>query len=289
MKDGKNEQGTPPIQQKAPEKRFNQRGDSTSMFQLGPEPAIEGLSLPASSNKIMERIREMLDPDTWKACEPNESGVIFDNFAKNIRGCAAVTLQSRRSPEQKDTFFVVCTRKNIWLIYSTPHETLHDHYETLMNVNLKLRTILERKEDKSKKKYVSHLSAQDLRNFYATASFYRAQGPAAQKPAPAVDTLAPESQEASVSIEEIQRKIKTSALIISSQKGFSLQEFSDTIKFASTFLDEMGRTHYFIIAGEEESVYRLYINGNVAPSAGAVGFVRFRYCNDSCIMYKEGP
>ena len=292
--------------------------DSTSMFQIGSELEMEDLRLPATSNKMMEKVREIFDPGKWMPLEPNLSGIIFANFAKNIRGCAAVTLQSKRTPEQKDTFFIVTTRKNVWLVYSTPHETLHDHYEALMNVNLKLRTIIEERPpgygldpvrqvqgsvdaeghakrggETMKKRYVSHLSSSDLRNFYATASVYRVQEPAAKRPeltevAQAIDSLAPPGPEMNVNMTDTQRKIGMSSLVISSKKGFSLKEFADSIKFVATFTDEFGRPHYFIIAGEDETVYRLYINGKVAPSPGVVGFTRFKYCNDVCVMYQEG-
>jgi hypothetical protein len=301
-----------PPQEGAPQKRIE--GNSTSMFQIESGPGVEEVRLPATSNKMMAKVKEMLDPSRWEPQEPNESGVIFANFANNIRGCAAVTLQSRRTPDQKDTFFVVTTRRNVWLVYSTPHETLHDHYETLMNVNLKRRTILAEKLQEGqpgqvaenaregqpgkalKRRYISHLTSSDLRNFYATASFYKAQEPPKAKPvaiadsgtsAPFKDTISPDL-DMNVDIQDMQRKLRTSALIISSRKGFSLQEFSETVKFVATFSDEFGRMHYFIIAGENETVYRLYVNANAAPSPGVVGFTRFRYCNDACIMYEEG-
>jgi hypothetical protein len=265
------QKGTPTALSPLPEKALR-TPPKTPQFQNTPE-------------RTLGKLRDMLAPVLWKVVGPNDGEVNFGNFASNIRDCAAVTLQ-RDAGDEKDIFFIVFTERNIWLIYSTPHETLHDHYKSLMNVNLMRRTVLESVAEPGKMRYISRLSPSDLEDFCNAAASCRVKEPA--QPKPVADTLVPSGPGMDVDLDGFREKIRASSLVMNNLKEFTLGAFADSIRFVGMVTDEDSHPHYVIFAGKEENTYKLYINCFVAPAPGFIGFARFIYDEkENCILYRE--
>jgi hypothetical protein len=67
---------------------------------------------------------------------------------------------------------------------------------------------------------------------------------------------------------------------------FNIRAFAKSIRFVTTMYDSDNREHYLIVAGRNESFYRLYVNAKAEMPEGCLKTVVLRYNKEECTLYK---
>jgi hypothetical protein len=241
---------------------------------------VEGPSgaYPQTPARVLEILREKLSRcrvmvnDSGIACEMNidKTMLVYRNLSKNLRGAGLISIGDLK-------FMVGRTRSTWFLLYDNPPEELYED-SRFMSVDFKNRDVLVLENGKSM--FLSRVSRHDIdlmNGIAAVSSGRKAKAP---------DTLAPDP-EGGVSYSDLSRKLKAARDVYSEDLLFSMDEFADGIKFVTTLQDENGNTHYYIVSGEEEHAFWLYINTDPGAPEKSLFMTTFTYNNDSCIMYQE--
>jgi hypothetical protein len=233
------------------------REDPTVMFDTR-DPKIERVNLFSAQERLTP-LRERLSGCTVL---DNQAGVIFENFLKNLRGVAPLSIMGHK-------LLLVRTRSTVFLLSDTPHETLYETTPALMGVDLRRRCMLE--TGNRKHLYLINISADECAAIMRIA----ASDEAASKRG---DTMAP-GESTAVDMDDFKSKLAAS----SSDTGLDLVGFSELVKFAYVFKDENDRPYYFLVAGSDENSFRLYVNEPVHQE----GAVYFNYRSERCILIRE--
>lgn len=250
---------------------------------------IEGPSgpMPATPSRMLEALREKLSQcrvmanESGIACELNADRTImvYRNLHKNMRGAWVLNMPNCGS-EGSDLRFIVGRTRSTWvLLYDQSPESIYEN-PRFMSIDLKKRDVVVLSNGKTM--YLSRVSRReiDLLNGVAAVSGRREKG--VQK-----DTLVPAHDDVP-SYSDISAKLAACEDVHSEDLVFDIREFSDGIKFITTLQDERGNAHYYIVSGESEQAYWLYVNNDPGPPEGSLFRTTFRYKGDSCVLYREG-
>ena len=250
--------------------KFNRPEDATMSFQAY-DPGVEKVGLLSPDAKLTS-LRANLSAC---AVRYNESGVIFENFVKNIRGVGPIPMKGIK-------MFLTRTRSSLFLISDTSPESLYEITKAFMDVDFKKKCILEK--ENGKLLYLFHISSEEATKVRSIAA---QEQPATQKPR--IDTLVPQEEAIIVDLEDFKKKLKACSDIISdSTGGFNINNFADKIRFVSTFKDDNDDPYYFVISGDNENTYRLYVNREPENQEGYLATTTFIYKTDVCILCLEG-
>lgn len=266
---------------------------ATSIFSLQ-RPGIEDdiSTFPKTPEKLLKKLRVLLAGcrvvvnESGVLCEMNEDGafLVYKNLPKNLRGAWMLTID--------DVKFMVGHTRSTWvLLYDRAPESLYED-PRFMSVDLKRRDVIVLENGKSM--FLSCVTREeiDTLNAIAIQSATRKKMPASTKNIPAIvkestDTIAPDL-EGTIDYDVLRRKLKNVSEFYSTDASFHIARFAEEIKFITTLQDEEGNNHYYIIAGENEHAYWLYVNANASPPKHCISTTCFKYKNDSCVLYEEG-
>ncbi len=235
-------------------------------------------SFPQTAAKVLEILKEKLSRcrvmvnDSGVATEMNPDGtmLVYKNLSRNMRGAGLISIGERK-------FMVGRTRSTWFLLYDTPPEELYED-SRFMDMDFKKRDVLVLETGKSM--FLSRVSRQEIDVMNGIAAL------ASGKRKAKADTLAPDP-EGVVSYSELSQKLKAAHDVFSEDMLFDMNHFADGIKFVTTLQDANGNTHYYIVSGEEEHAYWLYINSNPGTPEKSLFKTTFKYNNDACVMFQE--
>jgi hypothetical protein len=221
----------------------------------------------------LSRCRIILN-ESGVLCESGPDGIstVYRNLPANLRGAWMLSVG--------DTRFMVGRTRSTWvLLYDRSPESLYED-PGFMAVDFRKRDVLVL--DNGKSMFLSRVSREEIDALNILAA--RSSG----KKTPQNDTIAPPG-DGSVSYDDVRGKLKAATVVHSSDVFFDMGRFADSIRFITTLQDADGNAHYYLVAGEAEKDYWLYINNaDAPPPKGCTSTTRFRYKDDSCILYGEG-
>jgi hypothetical protein len=172
-------------------------------------------------------------------------------------------------------FLVLHTRTKpvFFLVYDVPMESLYENRHIMSSgVDLKKRDILL--DESGKRLYLSRVWYYELNKLNELAAL------SAKKK----ESLG--SGEA-FGLDELKAKLSRSASVHVVGEGFSMQAFVDGVIFNFPQVDDHNDYRY-IVSGEEQSYYRLYVNQQMAGDPpGCTPVASFRNNGDHCLLYKE--
>jgi hypothetical protein len=243
--------------------------------------------MPATPARMLDIIRGKLSKcrvmvaESGIACELNDDKtmLVYKNLAKNLKGAWTLGIP-KSGMNGEDLKFIVGRTRSTWvLFFDQPPESLYENPK-FMSIDLKKRDVVVLETGKTM--YLARVSRQeiDLLNSIAAVANGKAQ-------APMKDTLAP-ATDAIPSYSDVSAKLGKAEDVLSEDLIFEMSQFAEGIKFITTLQDEAGHAHYYIISGDEEHAYWLYVNSDPAPPEGSLFKTTFRYKDDSCVLYREG-
>lgn len=210
------------------------------------------------------------DSEIATTMTPDKTMVVYRTLPANLRGVCMLNIGDKK-------FVVGRTRSTWFLLYESPPEEIYEDAR-FMDIDLKRRDVLVL--EKGKTMYLSRVSRQeiDMLNGIAAVS----NGRKAQQK----DTLAlaPDSV---VSYSALASKLPLATEVSSDDPFFDMEEFAREMKFVTALQDSHGNAHYYIVSGEAEQAYYLYVNSESKPPVSVLYETTFRYKNDSCVLYRE--
>ena len=237
-------------------------------------------SLPAASGKILDAVRTQLEGCRIMNRIPGNDGsgisvcanadgtaTVYATLPKNLRGVGSVTADGT-------IFLIGKTRSSWFLLYGVPPASLYEN-PAFMSINLRRCDILTLGNGKTR--YLSRVSRDEINALIGIASS------SARIPA---ETLAPQPG-MNVPIEALAAKLKKAESVQSDDLFFNMGAFAEGIRFAAVLQDASGNPYYYIISGEQERPYWLYVNTETNGPEGSMYPTRFRFNADSCIMFRE--
>ncbi len=171
----------------------------------------------------------------------NDAGIILENFVKNLRGAKTLTIGDVKP-------ILGRTRSSLFIFTEKPPESFSE-IKGLVGVDFTNNSLAETKKTQ-KRFFIILITLTDLEKIRAVAAREKS---VIEKP-----TLEPVEGEM-VNIDEFRGKLRECNVISSTVEDFDMRRFADEVKFVETFQDEKNR-YYFIIAGDAENRYRLYVN-----------------------------
>jgi hypothetical protein len=252
---------------------------STLAFGVG-KLGVEGPTgaFPPTPARLLDIVKEKLSRcrvmvnDSGIATTMNKDGtmLVYKTLQANMRGACMLNIGDKK--------FIVGRTRSTWvLVYDQPPEEIYED-SRFMDIDLKRRDVLVLENGKTM--FVSRISRADIDMLNGIAAI--ANGRKAQ----ANDTLAP-SADGSVSYACLQSKLRSAVDVCSDDPLFEMEEFAEGIKFVTTLQDQQGNAHYYIVSGEKEHAYYLYINSGAEPPDRCLFTTTFSYKKDSCILYRE--
>ncbi len=219
----------------------------------------------------LTRCRVMVN-DSGIATAMNQDGtmLLYKTLPANTRGVCMLKIGDKN--------FIVGRTRSTWvLFYDLPPEEIYEDAR-FMDIDLKKRDVLVLETGKTM--FLSRVSRSDIDMLNGIAAI--ANGRKAQPN----DTLAP-SADGVISYASLESKLRAATNVCSEDPLFEMEEFARGIKFVTTLQDQHGNSHYYIVSGEKELAYYLYINSNPDPPERSLFTTTFSYKNDSCILYRE--
>lgn len=201
----------------------------------------------------------------------NGAKVNFENFIKNLQGCKEFSIGSA-------VLTCVRTRGSLFIITNTIPDTLYELSPAIMHAELKRKTILMDKTGKAH--YLCRINSRDLAILQKVASTYKPMEE--KKPT----TLEPDTSNPSVDLDQFVKQLKVCGLVEKTEE-FSTPEFARSIKFVTTYNDDNDNTYYFIVAGENDDSYRLYVNCDPNGHLEHDAMFVLSYRRDRCKLYRE--
>jgi hypothetical protein len=303
---------------KGPDSKPRSVPDATSAFRIYEPPAEQLIAFPKTPDNQLQKFKDKLA--RWEvvssgnegiktAEEPEGSGCFYHMASGSglyvhqvpegsgryfyltlpvyLKGISQLQLDfsvlpdADRLPFQKARFYLLRTRKNLYVVYNMPAEDLYENPRIMsLNVDFKRKDIL--RDEKGQPVYLSMIEAEELDRLNNLAIHLQRTAKVAEE-----DTLEPGERYA-ISTDELKVKLKACRQVTSNDLLFDLAEFSDSIKFASRWQDDIGR-HWTITAGrgEEENDFRLYVNPKGIPQQNGSFMAQFRYNRDLCYLVRE--
>ncbi len=294
---------------------------ATSIFSMTAPALDEDLSaFPKTPERLLAVLKDKLAKcrvlvnDSGILCEADEDGLMirYKNLPNNLQGAWMLKIG--------DIQFMTGRTRTTWiLVYDRPPESLPEDPRFTGKINFMNRDIIMLESGKTM--FVSRISRDERNalNIIAAGEAARtaagatagkaAEGGAGAGPGqyPPEAAMAPAAANAplgrpgrapglslepdetgTVDYEAIQSALKSVQGFHSSDPFFELGAFADSIKFITTEQDADGRDRYYIVAGEEESIYWLYVNRAAPEPQGTALTARFTHGTERCILYKEG-
>lgn len=243
--------------------------------------------MPATPARMLDIIRGKLSKcrvmvnDSGIACELNEDKtmLVYKNLPKNLKGAWMLSIP-KSGINGEDLKFIVGRTRSTWvLFFDQPPESLYESPK-FMSIDLKKRDVVVLETGKTM--FLARVSRQEIDLLNSIAAVANGKGPT-----PVKDTLAP-APDTIPSYSDVGAKLGEAEDVFSEDLVFDMKEFAGGIKFITTLQDESGHAHYYIISGEDEHAYWLYVNSDPAPPEGSLFKTTFRYKDDSCVLYREG-
>ncbi len=234
---------------------------------------------PATPGKALDTLRERLSRCRVMASEsgiatgPNidDTFTVYSTLSKRVRGAWPLKIDDAR--------FIIGRTKSTWfLLYDRPPESFYEDAR-FMNIDLKKRDVLTL--DNGKTMFLSRVSRTEIDMLNTMANLR----PHEKKPQH-FDTLVPR-QDGSLSYSAIKWRLRAATSVRSEDLVFDMRKFADGIKFITTMEDDSGGVHYYIVSGEEERSYWLYVNSSAPAPEGALYKTTFTFHNDKCVLYRE--
>jgi len=235
-------------------------------------------AFPPTPARLLDAVKEKLSKcrvmrnDSGIATMMNDEGTmrVYKTLQTNLRGAGVLDIAGRK--------FIVGRTRSTWvLIYDQPHEEIYEDAR-FMDVDLKRCDTLVL--DNGKTMFVSRISKSDIDMLNSIASL------AAGRKAQQNETLVPPA-DGTVSYAALTSKLRAATDICSDDPLFEMDEFAAGIKFVTTLQDQHGNTHYYIVSGDKEQAYYLYINSDSEPPGNYLFTTTFSYKKDSCMLYRE--
>ncbi|MCI0503342.1 hypothetical protein L0Y65_01370 [Candidatus Micrarchaeota archaeon] len=250
---------------------------------------VEGPSgpMPATPARILEALREKIAKcrvmvnESGIASEMNPDGTmsVYRNLHKNLKGAWVLNIQNS-GKDGGDLRFIVGRTRSTWvLLYDQSPESIYENPK-FMSIDLKKRDVVVLENGKTM--YLSRISRHELDALNGVAAVCCGKKPALKK-----DTLAPGHEDVP-SYSDLAAKLRASGEVHSEDLLFDMKEFADGIRFITALQDASGNAHYYIVSGEEEHAFWLYVNADGGAPEGAIFKTTFRYMDDSCVLYREG-
>lgn len=242
------------------------------------EDRIDGF--PQTSERLQESLRKHLAACEVRVngasmnCAPDESGImryVSLPLEDTIRGAWKLTVSDME-------FFLGRTDTSWFVLYAFPAESIYDRDPRFMSINFKNKDKLVL--PKGKTLYLSRVTCGEVDALRALAAL------SAGKMAVKADTLAPGPQ-GHFTYEDVRAKLAKASDLHSTDLFFDMREFIQGIRFITVEEDRQGNVHYYIMSGEDETGYRLYVNPVDLSMPGHGNSTRFRYRQDVCILYRE--
>jgi hypothetical protein len=242
-----------------------------------PDPTVEGLYVPPAADTDKERLTIANLRASLQSCNVTLDRVKFslEKFIQDLRGVFAIKIRGQpfviymtENPEKGE--------KRFYVRYPKTHETMHDLIPGLMDtVDLKNNFHLQTPDGKTQ--FYSWVTKKHYMNLLSIAD----------KP-PAVKT-----DEETIAItesrfdsrDELKRKLAKLRDVPSDYLFFDFAEFVQSISFVSPMRTDS--PHYYIETGDGDSSFLLFVNSAEVPSERRAVITKFKYNNDSCVLYLE--
>lgn len=242
-----------------------------------PDPTVEGLFVPESKDPEKDKLTLEKFRANLSTCKITLDRVqlSLEKFLHDLKGVFTIKIKGH-------TFVILRTEneekgeKRFYVQYPETHETMHDRIPGLMDaVDLKNNFHLQMPSGKTlffswvkKKHYMNLLSIADK--------------PQVSKKDE--DTIAI-TESRFDSRDELKRKLATLSDVPSDHVFFDFADFVNTISFVSPMRSDS--PHYYIETGDGGNSYLLFVNSTGVPSERRTEMARFKYRNDSCVLYLE--
>jgi hypothetical protein len=245
---------------------------------------------PAAPTPALLKLRTMLSAyeverdETGMAVDGAAGGTDFANFLQNMRGAGAMRI--------KDVDFIyVMTRSKdyLFIISDTPTEEYNELAREFGSVDFKRRIML-RKPRESKPgegeackggfvhKYVCLLLNEEFEVMRAVAAFQQPPRLEGGIPCPIAD------KNQGIELSELKDKLSASA-VVEGQK-MNVRRFAKSVKFVIPLGNE-SEDYYYIMAGTNDDIYRLYVNRDAPESGEYEKVCTIRYKDDQCELVRE--
>ena len=239
--------------------------ESTMAFPVH-ETALETGYFPNASPKLLEALKAELSQYKMKV---NDAGISsYENFVGRIKAAGKISLGSM-------TMFVARTTSMRFLIYTCPPEELYELSPSMMGVDLKKRLILS--SPKGKSLFVSALTKEDYTSLVGICSNLSVNG--------VKESLVPDVNHSLPSTQEFVKKLKKAREIETPLLVFDMDTFADGIKWNIVMSDEGNLAYHELTVGDEERIYRLYVN--CSPAIQMERVATFRFNGERCLLFEE--
>lgn len=195
----------------------------------------------------------------------------FGTFVNHLSGMNKFTIA--------DVLFIaVRTTNDSYVISKVPCESLYETAQGLMSIELKDRVTLD--SGGGSGLYIYLVRAEDVKRMESLSAIVASRKPVAH-------TLEPDMSSISVNEREFRERLGECQYLKGTREGFDVAEFADSVKFSCKYEDTNGNPYYFIMAGEKEDAYRMYVNRRDHDMEYFSQMHIFRYGNEVCRLYKE--
>ena len=259
-----------------PKERRRRTPEHTIGIRL-PDPTVEGLYVPEAKDPEKEKLTLEKFRANLSSCTVTLDRVQFslEKFLEDLKGVFTIKINGH-------TFVILRTEneakgeKRFYVQYPETHETMHDRIPGLMDaVDLKNNFHLQTPSGKTL--FFSWVKKKHYMNLLAIAD----KSPVAKKDE---DTIAI-TESRFDSRNELMRKLSKLTDVPSDYVFFDFKVFVSTISFVSPMRSDS--PHYYIETGDGGNSYLLFVNTPGVLSEQRTEMARFKYKNDSCVLYLE--
>lgn len=239
-----------------------------------PDPHVEGLYVPEAKDPEKERLTIEKFKANLSSCRVtlDRVGLSPEKFLSDLRGIFTLKVRGQ-------TFVILRTENRekgesrFYAQYPETHETMHDRIPGLMDA-VDLRNNFHLQMPSGKTLFFSWITKAHYMNLLSIAD----------KPSVAKkeDTLAI-GEGRFDSADSLKAKLASLGDVASEYLFFDFRSFVESISFVAP--DRGSAPHYYIETAD--SAYLLFVNGESPPSESRKEIARFKYRNDSCVLYLE--